>query len=1026
MRQWCVGLSLLLVWAGSGLAMDVEWTRMTGQHGIECAPVLADTDGDGQQELVAVNEGGQVLVWSLDGAAVGGGQDGAVAQLPEGRWSSAPTLVESGDGPTWLFCDTKGLVVALDRDFQEAWRLSLPGETTWARATPLVVEAGSTTRCFISDHSGTVTCFRPDGTIVWSQALGKGACKTYLQKLPDGAGETGLLVPVGSTLCCLDVEGTPRWEREVRGEMLARPEVLSVSGNGLIVGAAGEGSLFALTVDGELAWEAPIGDEVDATIVFVPRENQDPLVVCTGLWGNLHAFEPGGQRAWTHVFRAKVRARPLVFDADRDGDLEILVATYHQHCYLFDHRGRLLDDTRLSGSVNAPPVALPGTGTDPPDVLLLTSYLLAYRLRPAVPRAMYGPAPSPSEIAFTVPSPSTLLGARSLIVRNPAGGLVRVNVAMVGEQAGETIRGAVTARSLFEIPCETNGRPGDFRAVAEDARGRLLAEVQWTAASQDAPAGTVAADALTAWRTPAFGTFDDTRLAPLPFEYEDGRERDLAIETLYRGEADQGAFVIASTHETPMRVRVVVDSPKRGDGLDFAGPITLREVVMVGSVNGERVPDALPELGDAGLVTLPPLRSAKIWVGVETGDAPPGEYEGRITVLRLDGQGEPVEMALRIEVLDLAMAEGFPLTVCTWDYLPNNWFPRRTETVLSEMGRHGVNVFPRGTIPSARVDDGGVLSIDWTPLEAELLRLEGRGAILFQVVHPPITYARAPDAAAKRQFEIAYLHAFRDFLAEHGWTYQDYAFYPVDEPGLARGKRVPTYVEAAELFRSADPRFQVYTDPVQTLSWEDFERIEPLVDVWCPNMRFATGLIAGDPRMSRIVESGKTVWSYECVSQVKSLSPLRYNRANAWRAYLFGFTGIGFWTHSTAREDLWIPGEHMNAEFALVYPGAMPVPSVRWEAVRDGLEDVAAMALLEHRIEVRRRDGTALDPVEEAAEALRIARTDIAELSDLAFVESRDFLRPGDRRIWHTWSDVEAYGLHRKRIADLTLALAGG
>jgi hypothetical protein len=33
-----------------------------------------------------------------------------------------------------------------------------------------------------------------------------------------------------------------------------------------------------------------------------------------------------------------------------------------------------------------------------------------------------------------------------------------------------------------------------------------------------------------------------------------------------------------------------------------------------------------------------------------------------------------------------------------------------------------------------------------------------------------------------------------------------------------------------------------------------------------------------------------------------------------------------------------------------VYPGELPVPSARWEAVRDGLEDVAALALLETQI----------------------------------------------------------------------------
>jgi hypothetical protein len=209
---------------------------------------------------------------------------------------------------------------------------------------------------------------------------------------------------------------------------------------------------------------------------------------------------------------------------------------------------------------------------------------------------------------------------------------------------------------------------------------------------------------------------------------------------------------------------------------------------------------------------------------------------------------------------------------------------------------------------------------------------------------------------------------------------------------------------------------------VAGLSWKDFERIEPLVDVWAPNMRLVSGLLSGDPRIQRIMKA-KTVWSYECVSQVKSLSPLRYNRANAWRAKFFGLSGIGFWTHSTTEVDHWLPGKTINDEYALVYPGDLPVPSVRWEAVRDGLEDIAAMSLLDEQIRRHWDAGTNHELVQKAEEALRRALRDVMDLSDEAFVESRDFLREGDRVLAHTLIDVETFRRHRAAVAELTLAL---
>src|SRR5207247_10567386 len=98
--------------------------------------------------------------------------------------------------------------------------------------------------------------------------------------------------------------------------------------------------------------------------------------------------------------------------------------------------------------------------------------------------------------------------------------------------------------------------------------------------------------------------------------------------------------------------------------------------------------------------------------------------------------------------------------------------------------------------------------------------------------------------------------------------------------------------------------------------------------------------------------------------------PLRYNRANAWRAKFFGLSGIGFWTHSTTEADLWLAGKTFNDEFALVYPGELPVPSARWEAVRDGLEDVAAIGLLEQQIKRHRHASTRTERIQEAEKAL--------------------------------------------------------
>jgi len=1007
---------------GLGCAMDIQWTRMAGQWPVEASPLVGNFAGGHKDEILVLNRGGQILHWDADGTAIGSGQGGLVSQLPEGRWTTASTLIENPSGARLVVASVEGRVIGLDRKFQPIWQHTLPGETVWGCAVPAVFRAGAISFLVFTDSSGLATCLTGEGKVAWTNALGAGPCKASPQIFPEGSGENCILIPAGSTLFCCQTNGAIQWQRDLGKEILTRPEVLVDGDRSLILCGTAEGKLFAVRLGGEVAWECETGDTFSRSIGFLPRPDAPPLIIFTGLWGNLHAVDVHGRHIWTHLFRAKVRGAPLVLDADGDGHSEIFVPTFHQHVYQFNDAGKLKDDVRLSGIIPSAVVPIPGSVSNPPDLLVTTTTLLAYRLRPSLPKSQYGKTSQLQNVRM-YPPVEDLSEAPSLVVENPDGGLMSVNVSMTDTQGWTRLVGRVTARSVFEIPLPAYARTNGWslRASVENEYGQVLNEESWIlpglAAKQEAT------PELCVWATPAFGSFAETRLAPLAREIDPNKTNQVSIQSVCLDEVDEGAFILASTRDETIRARVTVSRPARKDGVLFDGTIVLRQVLPTGSVNGESVADALPALGESGLVTLPARRSIKLWVSVDTHGAEAGTYSAKIAIVALQPGIAKLELPLNLEVVDLRLPKEFPLRLCTWDYVPNRWFSSRTKEVLDDMARHGVNIFPRTIIPSARLDSTDRLTIDWTAFDAELGRLKNRGKLLLQLSRPPIEFGGEKSAQQKHSLELQYVRAVRDHLQQQGWNYPDYAFYPLDEPGLDYGTNVPVLLEAGKLLREADPRLLIYTDPVPGLSWKDFERIEPLVDVWSPNMRLVSGLLSGDPRIKRIM-NGKAVWSYECVAQVKSISPLRYNRANAWRAKFFGLSGIGFWTHSTTEVDLWIPGRTTEDEYALVYPGELPVPSVRWEAVRDGLEDVAAITLLEEQIQRNRMAGTRNELVQTAEQTLRIALRDIMELSDEAFVESRDYLQAGDRLLPHTWTDLEMYRRHRADIARLTLALS--
>lgn len=1011
---------LILAASLPAAALEIDWVRMTGRWPLESAPRVTDLDGDGADEIVAVNRGGQVLLWKADGTPVGKGPDGVAATLPEGQWTSTPARVDTAQGPLVLVCSGKGLVVALGADLKERWQYQLPGETVWAKAEPAVLANNGDPRIGYMDQSGTFTVLKADGSVAWSKPAEDGTGGASA-----GVVESGFVAPLGATLACFTADGEQRWSTPMKAAdgkpvvVRSRPRQV---GDGIVC-MADNGVVAVVGLDGTPRWQAQLDEELDNTPAILELPGAQPLIAFTGLWGNMHAFTADGHRVWTHLFRSKNRGTPVIADATGTGGPKLVQGTYAQHVLAFDPEGRLVDDLRVNGLVT-PSLAPIRDASGRTDVLVATSSLLLYRVRPALPRSPYGETPEPGSIMVTWvwPAPDEELAVR---IDNPMGALLAVNAQLDGRYP--TWVGALTTRTLVDIPVPTVAFQQSQRnrvEVRDPRTGELVFDTGKVATVMPANSFLVETPHADAWVVDPLDALSPNRR----WSAEELYEKPLAIKGLYIGEADQAAFCIGAGKQG-YDARVEVQAPARSDGAPFAGVVRLLRVVPVGSLDGtykagadntEMVPDALVPLGAGEAVAVPAEGVAKLWVSVDARGAEAGAYEGKVAVT---AAGKTVkELPFRIEVLPLAMPERFPLTLCTWDYVPNKWFPEGVAgEALDDMQRHGVNVFPRNAAPDATVDASGALRMDWTKLDAELDRLQGRGQILFHLGHPAIAFATPPADDAKRAAELAYLRAFCKHLEERGLGYDDWAMYPVDEPGLDyRDGGVIALLDTGALFEEADPNIRLYTDPVPTLAWEFFEQIAPTIDVWCPNMRQVTGLLAQDPRIRAMMDSGVPVWSYECVAQVKSLSPLRYNRANAWRAWYFGLDGIGFWTHSQNQKSMW---DATDDEYGLVYPGDLPVPSARWESVRDGLEDVAAMALLEEAIAQARAKGAPAEAVAKAENVLRLAKNDVMELSDPAFVESRDFLAKGDRRIWHSRADIDTYRRHRAAIAQATLSL---
>ena len=161
-------------------------------------------------------------------------------------------------------------------------------------------------------------------------------------------------------------------------------------------------------------------------------------------------------------------------------------------------------------------------------------------------------------------------------------------------------------------------------------------------------------------------------------------------------------------------------------------------------------------------------------------------------------------------------------------------------------------------------------------------------------------------------------------------------------------------------------------------SLDDLKAMAPYTDIWCP----ARIGIVNKPDQSKldfIKSTGGDVYTYECQGNAKHRSPLGYYRGQAWLAWMHGLKSLGFWTYCTSGFDPWFnSGE---PDYLMIYPGDGVVPSRRWHAVRDGIEDHAMLTLL--RAAADSAAGQTAKAVEEARRLLDADAREVARFCGL-------------------------------------------
>jgi outer membrane protein assembly factor BamB len=938
------------------------WSYKIPNNNIDASAAIGDVDRDGYLDIVVGSTIGKVIALDNNGRKI---WDTDIKD----QISIAPTLMNvTGDpGLEVLILTLSGKIFCLDGlTGRILWEESTLGKIKWASMTVIAadINGDGNNEIIAGDEKGKLVCLDGNGKKLWEYNEAEGIGSAPAVGDLDGDGIAEIIISSEETpIICLNNVGEMQWRFKPQGDVLedgrkrevAAPVIWDINGDGHCEVITGMGfELTAVSSSGKLMWSFPMKNRIDSGISAADADGDGkPEIYAVDLSGFMACIDAHGKAKWSAKLAGKARRSPIIADVDGDGIVEILVAGYSGQMVLFNPAGEIEQEIPVKGGTNAAPVVADLLGNDGLCSVIpeISGNLVVYSWEPVIkhPRMLW-----PEYRAWA----SRTAGDFS---RN--GG---INVKIIDKKAYRVGR-----RELAENLSQLTKLREEIEKLTpqlQDSKG-LAERVYFLSAAVDrvqtqfkniddlSPikkrelrdnVKNLNAEFLRMYKIADQAVKEDKIIAVYaanpwaPFggidEIIEGRTPDAKITVdAFQGEFESAALNIFNFSGSARTLRVELD--------DLSGPtdvasiskdnlFTLRETIEVPTQDADLSADALPELNSGNLLIIPAWEGRQLWITINTKQLTPGIWTIKLRLKSLEVEPAVAEAELTIKIWDVPLPKEQPLNLCNWS---GTEYPKGT---FADQITHGTNVFTVTIPPKVNFDESGkIVNIDYTDHDIFMKTHASKGKILF---HSLVSLNGSSPV-----FSSPWLKAYRSFipiwikhLKELGYGYENFAFYPVDEPGLEHGKNISRFMKWAKLVRDIDPKIRIYANPVAQITMEQLREIEPYVDIWTP---MQTNIFPKEKL--DFIHSTKTIWwNYDPSDNAKHLSPLGHYRGQAWMVWHFGHTGIGFYNYYQGPNYWYQPNP--GFDYAMIYEGNGVVTSKRWEAVRDGVEDFSLLHAL--------------------------------------------------------------------------------
>ncbi|HOZ49712.1 MAG TPA: FG-GAP-like repeat-containing protein [Candidatus Hydrogenedentes bacterium] len=955
---------------------ELIWRTHLGDAVDYSGPVVADIDSDGRVEVVFGSDSG--TVYCLDDSGAGRWHyqgDGEVRGIPAVAWH------EPSRSMRIYVTFGAGTEACLSSEGQILWAFNEPMPRRERRSGPAVGDIdgdGGLDVVFATEDFRIIVRDAATGAEKWRW---KGAhhidqTSTFALVDFDGTGTLDIVCGDGSgqggpgNVYRLR-NGAPLWTADVAGSVVQGPSVGDVDGDGQldILVCSRSKRLLCLSASGEEQWSVPSATEVLTTPALGDIDNdgeveivftsKDHLVRCVTVHGKADA----ARLPWpmiSHDAQLSGNARGAAFACDKphapDAPIEALTLdafgplTMGDNTVSFtfvntDYRPRLLeavaeitrpDGSRITERVTErrEPFEVKHVTFDVP-VLFEGTYVLALRLVDVGSGKTLAAVDTGCEIdAFAAERES--LAAAFEAARMRAGGLAHEPLRTRALDALDAT-GTKAVAAIDQAVLRSDPAPGERRRDIDAVQNALRA-FRHTVARIDAARATPA-------EVTEFAVVAETTLRKV-FRDESfpAEPRDAIIPAIaVAGNEYEGVQLVVVPLWTGLEgMRLSVSDLHQADG---AGVIPSAQIIVnrIGYVeigppeynwHVDKVGFYPDILFDDAPTDVPAEQCAQpFFLTVKAAaDTAPGDYEGTIRI-EANG-GAALDLPLRVHVWAFHIPEKPHFKVSLWmnEGQIAAFYRYEGRTPFEVRQRYyDYHLEHRASPIRAFPPAGGDMLDDFDYLVAH-----GQNSLFVDIPE----YLEEGDRPACAE----QLLATRDLLREKGWA--DLAMiYTRDEVAVVARHLIPKVVEMNHWIKTVLPEWP----RLQTSAPE--QALFDAVDIWCPCINAFDPVILEERKAK-----GDRLWFYTVWGRpgIMIEFPATDHRIMCWECWKFGAEGFLYWgtTHwdlnmqSDARwPDIpWIPYNRQpghNGCGYLLYPGpdGTPLGSIRFEVLRDGIED---------------------------------------------------------------------------------------